>query len=53
MRTRGKTLEAHAESRNEIQAARRKAVIEVLLRYGLLIWRGNVSTYLRIQSGTN
>ncbi len=51
--TRQLELEAHAGSLTEIQAARRKAVIEVLSRYGLLIWRGNVSTYLRTQSGTN
>ncbi len=51
--TRQLELEAQAGSRNEIQAARRTAVIEVLLRYGLLIWGGNVSTYLREQSGTN
>jgi transposase InsO family protein len=51
--TRQLELEAKAGSRKEIQAARRKAVIEVLSHYGLLIWGGNVSTYLRAQSGTN
>jgi len=51
--TRQLELEAKAGSCKEIQAARRKAVIEVLSHYGLLIWGGNVSTYLRAQSGTN
>ena len=46
-------LEALAGSRKEIQAARRKAVIEVLMRYNLLIWRGNVSTNYRRKVRTN
>ena len=37
-------LEAQAGSRREFQAARRKAVIEVLMRYNLLNWGGGVST---------
>jgi transposase InsO family protein len=51
--TRRVELEARAGSRKEIQAARRKAVIEVLMRYNLLNWRGDVSTNLQRQVWTN
>lgn len=50
--TRQLELEAKAGSRREIQAARRQAVIEILSRYGLLKWRGDVSTNFRAQNGT-
>ena len=46
-------LEAKAGSRKEVQAARRRAVIDVLSRYNLLNWRGNVSTNYQRQCGTN
>ena len=45
-------LEVQAGSRREIQAARRRAVIEVLSRYKLINWRGDVSTNFKRQSGT-
>ena len=51
--TRQVELEALAGSRKELQAARRKAVIEVLMRYNLLNWRGDVSTNYRRQVRTN
>jgi transposase InsO family protein len=51
--TRQVELEARAGSRKEIQAARRKAVIEVLMRYNLLNWRGDVSTNYQRQVRTN
>lgn len=51
--TRQIELEAQAGSRREIQAARRKAVIEVLSRYKLINWWGDVSTYSKRNSGTN
>jgi transposase InsO family protein len=38
---------AQAGSRKEVENARRKAVIEVLSKYGLLKWKGNVSTNSR------
>jgi hypothetical protein len=53
VQTRQITLEALAGSRKEIQAARRKAVIEVLMRYNLLNWRGDMSTNYRRQVRTN
>jgi transposase InsO family protein len=37
-------LEAQAGSRQELANARRRAVMEVLLRYSLLIWNRDVST---------
>lgn len=37
-------LSAQAGSRKEVENARRKAVIAVLSQYGLLKWKGNVST---------
>jgi transposase InsO family protein len=46
-------LESKAGSQPEIQAARRTAVNAVLSRYGLLNWRGNVSTYCDTDTGTN
>ena len=52
VRTRQLELEAEAESRREKADARRRAVIEVLSRYGLLKWRGDVSTNFRTQTGT-
>jgi hypothetical protein len=51
--TRQFALEALAGSRKEIQAARRKDVIEVLMRYNLLNWRGDMSTNLQRQVWTN
>jgi hypothetical protein len=51
--TRQIELEALAGSRKEIQAARRKAVIEVLMRYNLLNWRGDVSTNYLCKVRTN
>jgi transposase InsO family protein len=51
--TRQVELEARAGSRKEIRAARRNAVIEVLMRYNLLNWRGDVSTNLQRQVWTN
>jgi len=51
--TRRLELEARAGSRKEIQAARRRTVIEVLSRYKLLNWRGDVSTNYRRQMRTN
>jgi len=51
--TRQIELEAQAGSRKEIQAAQRKAVIEILMRYNLLNWRGGMSTNLQRQCGTN
>jgi len=50
--TRQIQLEAQAGSRREIQAARRRAVIEVLSSYKLIKWRGGVSTNLKRQAGT-
>ena len=46
-------LEAKAGSRKEVQAARRRAVIEVLSRYKLLNWRGDMSTDLMRQMETS
>jgi hypothetical protein len=40
-------LAAQAGSRKEVENARRKAVIAVLSKYGLLKWKGNVSTNSR------
>ena len=40
-------LAAQAGSRKEVENARRKAVITVLSKYGLLNWKGNVSTNSR------
>jgi len=50
--TRQIELEAKAGSRKEVQAARRRAVIEVLSPYNLLKWRGDMSTNLQRQVGT-
>jgi transposase InsO family protein len=50
--TRCLELEAEAGSRTEIAAARRRAVVEVLSRYGLLIWKAGVSTNSPAQTGT-
>ena len=50
--TRQVELEAQAGSRKEVQAAGRRAVIEVLSRYNLLNWRGDMSTNLQRQVGT-
>jgi hypothetical protein len=44
-------LEAKAGSRLEIQAARRKAIAEILSHYGLVKWKRNVLTHYRIQYG--
>jgi len=51
--TRQMELEAQAGSRREVQAARRKAVIEVLSRYKLIKWRGDVSSNSKRKSGTS
>lgn len=51
--TRQIELEAQAGSRKEIQAAKRKAVVEVLMRYNLLNWEGGMSTNYQRQCGTN
>ena len=51
--TRQIELEAQAGSRREVQAARRRAVIDVLSRYKLINWRGGVSTNFKTISGTN
>jgi transposase InsO family protein len=40
-------LTTQAGSRKEVENARRKAVIAVLSKYGLLKWKGNVSTNSR------
>ena len=50
--TRQADLEAEAGSRKEHRAARRKAVVEVLMRYNLLNWGGGVSTDYQRQCGT-
>jgi len=50
--TRCLELVAEAGSRTEIAAARRRAVVEVLSQYGLLVWKAGVSTNSRAQAGT-
>jgi hypothetical protein len=52
VQTRQFALEAPAGSGKEIQAARRIAVIEVLMRYNLLNGRGDMSTNLQHQVWT-
>ena len=51
--TRQLELEADAGTRAEIAAARRRAVMEVLSKYELLMWKGNVSTDSQTETGTN
>jgi transposase InsO family protein len=51
--TRQRELEADAGSRTEIAAARRRAVMEVLSRHGLLIWKTGMSTDSKARTGTN
>lgn len=51
--TRQKELESQAGSRVEIASARRRAVMEVLSRYGLLNWTGDVSTDFQTRTGAN
>jgi transposase InsO family protein len=46
-------LSAQAGSRKEVENARRKAVIAVLSKYGLLKWKGNVSTNSQSKMVTN
>jgi transposase InsO family protein len=46
-------LEAKAGSRKEVESARRRAVINVLSRYNLINWKGNVSTNFINKSLTN
>ena len=46
-------LTAQAGSRKEVESARRKAVIAVLSQYGLLKWKGNVSTNSQRRMRTN
>ncbi|MCP4599026.1 MAG: hypothetical protein GY847_00525 [Proteobacteria bacterium] len=52
VQTRQLELEAAAGDRHEKNAARRKAVIQVLSQYKLINWRGDVSTYYPDQTGT-
>ena len=51
--TRQIELEADAGTRNEKAAARRRAVAEVLSKFGLLRWKGGASTDFRSDTGTN
>jgi transposase InsO family protein len=51
--TKQRELEAGAGSRTEIAAARRRAVVEILSRYGLLVWKTDVSTDSGARTGTN
>jgi len=51
--TRQRELKANAGSRTEIAAARRRAIMEVLSRYGLLIWKTGMSTDFKARTGTN
>ncbi len=51
--TRSLELEAQAGSRRELKNARRNAVIEVLLVYGLIKFIGDMSTYFQSETGTN
>jgi hypothetical protein len=51
--TRQIELEADAGTRAEKAAARRRAVMEILSKYGLLMWKGNVSTDSQTETGTN
>jgi transposase InsO family protein len=46
-------LGAQAGSRKEVENARRKAVIALLSKYGLLKWKGNVSTISQSNIVTN
>jgi hypothetical protein len=46
-------LEADAGSRTEIAAARRRAVVEILSKHGLLAWTTDVSTDSAARTGTN
>jgi transposase InsO family protein len=50
--TRCLELEAEAGSRTETAAARRRAVVEVLSRCDLLVWKTGMSTNSRAQTGT-
>lgn len=45
-------LEEKATDRKEKQAARRRAVEQVLLHYGLIKWKGNVSANLNAKTAT-
>jgi len=51
--TRQKELESQAGSRAEIASARRRAVMGVLSRYGLLEWTGDVSTDFQTRLGAH
>lgn len=51
--TRKAELKKEASDRHEKQAARRRAIIEVLTHYGLINWKGNVSTNSETKTGTD
>ncbi len=53
VKTRQIELEPNEPTKQESRDARRKAVTEVLSRYGLLIWRGDVSTDSRTNTVTH
>ena len=53
VQTRQMELEEKSKTKWEFLAARRKAVEQVLLHYDLLNWKGDTSTNLTAQSGTN
>jgi hypothetical protein len=50
---RERELIADAASRHQRDAARRRAVEDVLSRYGLIKWNGEVSTYSKAEGRTN
>lgn len=50
---RERQLVADAASRHQRDAARRRAVEEVLSRYSLIEWKGDVSQHYRAAGGTN
>jgi len=45
-------LEANAASRHDRDAARRRAVEDVLSQYGLIVWNSDVSTYYTAENRT-
>jgi hypothetical protein len=53
VQTRQIELEEKARNRRELQAARRRAIEEVLLHYDLMKWKGDASTYLNAKRATN
>jgi len=52
IQTRTIELERFAKDRKEKQNARRRATMEVLSEYNLLVWKGGVSTHLQPKTGT-